>query len=139
MVDQLLNQPTMPISEVIHMAFNPEIYPSWQKAGEYLVDSDRAYVGQCKNGTPCVFLEDDGVLYPLRQITHLSTAPVDWTTSAGTTRLALSILLDATWGDIDLCEKLYKAFAQQVLTGLSEDGWRLRRDFVWAWIRLTLI
>lgn len=120
------------------VTLNPNLYPSWQKAGEYLVDSDRVYVGRCDAGTPRVYLEDAGVLYPLRQVTRLSATGVDWTSDLGATRLALSILLDATWGDVELCEQLYKSFANQVISGLPTQSWRLRRDFVWAWIRLTL-
>lgn len=120
------------------MSFNPEVCPSWQKACEYLVDSERAYVGRHGNGPARVYLEEAGTLYPLRQIAHLVSAEVDWSSSIGAKRLALSILFDATWGDAELCEKLYRKFAAEVVRGLPTHAWRLRRDFVWAWIRLSL-
>lgn len=120
------------------MNFNPELCPSWQRACEYLVDSERSYVGRYDNGLPYVFLEEVGTLYPLRLIAPVISEQVDWCTDVGATRLALSILFDATWGDAELCERLYRRFAAQVIRGLPKRGWRLRRDFVWAWIRLTL-
>jgi hypothetical protein len=118
--------------------FNPDLYPSWQKAGEYIVDSDRIYLGRLENGKPRVYLENDGVLSPLHYRMRLNPDSLDWTSDLGAMRLALCLMLDATWGDMELCDRLYEDFAEQVIEGLPKEGWRLRRDFIWAWIRLQL-
>ncbi len=120
------------------MSFDKEPYPSWQRAGEYLVDSDRAYIGRYESGSPRVYLEEAGTLYPLKKLTRSGSTQESWHTESDATQLALSILFDATWGDVELVETLYHRFALDVISGLPEQGWRLRRDFVWAWIRMTL-
>lgn len=120
------------------MTYESEAYPSWQRADEYLVDSERIYVGRYEGGIPRVYLEESGTLYPLRKLTRPDSMRDQWQTETGAARLALTILFDATWGDVNLCQTLYHKFTLEVVAGLPERGWRLRRDFVWAWIRLTL-
>ncbi|NLN19678.1 MAG: hypothetical protein GX162_10455 [Firmicutes bacterium] len=120
------------------MTYDSETYPSWQRADEYIVDSERVYVGRCEGGVPRVYLEESGTLYPLRKLTRPESMREMWQAENMACRLALTILFDATWGDVNLSRTLCHKFTLEVVAELPESGWRLRRDFVWAWIRLKL-
>lgn len=99
-------------------------------------DTMRCYVGRREPIGAFVYVDEKGALYPLKHVERHSQTGCDWGYEGnGPADLALSILTDATWGDQEACEALYQDFKREVISNLPQDGWRLREDFVRAWLR----
>ncbi|MEW5931999.1 MAG: DUF6166 domain-containing protein [Bacillota bacterium] len=93
------------------------------------------YIGRRGPEGAAVYVEEAGVLRPLRHVVCHSPSGLEWGYGgSGPADLALSILADAL-GDEEAARPLYQAFKREVVATLEHEGWRLPAEQVLEWAR----